>query len=71
MDYTPRDREDYGPSRSPELEGISLDGRLAVVYSKFDLGNGWEQFSHAYSYGLKEESALAIGINIIVYAITH
>jgi len=48
-----------------------VDGRLAVIYSKFDLGNGWEQFPHAYSYGVKESSALEIGTNVIVYAITH
>ncbi len=71
VEYTPRVREDFGPLDSPELEGISLDGRLAVVYSKFDLGNGWEQFPHAYSYGLKDESALRLGTNMLVYAVTH
>jgi hypothetical protein len=71
VDYTPRTREDFGQFDTPELEGITLDGRLAVIYSKFDLGNGWEQFPHAYSYGLKDESALQIGTNVIVYAITH
>lgn len=71
VDYTPRVREDFGPFDAPELEGITLDGRLAVVYSKFDLGNGWEQFPHAYSYGLRDESALKIGTNVIVYAMTH
>jgi len=71
VDYTPRVREDFGPFNSPELEGITIDGRLAVIYSKFDLGNGWEQFPHAYSYGLKDESALQIGTNVLVYATTH
>jgi len=71
VEYTPRVREDFGAFDNPELEGITLDGKLAVVYSKFDLGNGWEQFPHAYSYGLKDESALQIGTNVIVYAITH
>ena len=41
------------------------------MYSKFDLGNGWEQFPHAYSYGVKDEDALKIGTNVIVYAMTH
>jgi hypothetical protein len=71
VEYTPRVREDFGPFSSPELEGVTLDGRLVVIYSKFDLGNGWEQFPHAYSYGLKDESALAIGTNVLVYATTH
>jgi hypothetical protein len=71
VDYTPRVREDFGPFDSPELEGIIVDGKLAVVYSKFDLGNGWEQFPHAYAYGLKDDHALQIGTNAIVYAMTH
>ena len=71
VDYTPRVREDFGPMDSPGLEGIMVDNRVAVIYSKFDLGNGWEQFPHAYAYGLKDESALQIGANVLVYATTH
>ncbi len=71
VEYTPRTREDFGPMSEPELEGVSIDGRLAVIYSRFDLGNGWEQFPHAYSYGLKDESALRIGANALVFAVTH
>ena len=71
VDYTPRVREDFGPFDTPEIEAISIDGKVAVVYSKFDLGNGWEQFPHAYSHGLRDESALKVGTNVIVYAMTH
>ena len=56
---------------APDLEGVTIDGRLAVLYSRFDLGNGWEQFPHPYSYGLKDQSALQIGTNMLVYATTH
>jgi hypothetical protein len=69
--YTPRTREDFGDVSLPTLEGISLDGRLAVVYSRFDLGNGWEQFPHPYSYGYESEDALRLGTNLLVYAVTH
>lgn len=71
VEYTPRVREDLGSFDAPQLEGITIEGRLAAVYSRFDLGNGWEQFPHAYSYGLKDESALQIGTNMLVYAVTH
>jgi hypothetical protein len=71
VDYTPRVREDFGEFDAPELEGITIDGKLAVIYSRFDLGNGWEQFPHAYSYGLKDESALQVGTNVLVFAVTH
>ncbi len=71
VDYTPRTREDFGANNRPTLEGISLDGRLAVVYSRFDLGDGWEQFTHPYSYGYQQDDALKIGTNLLVYAVTH
>jgi hypothetical protein len=71
VQYTPRVAEDFGAIPGPMLEGISLDGRVAVVYSRFDLGNGWEQFPHPYSYGYLDQSALNIGTNVLVYAVTH
>ncbi|MGM0488490.1 MAG: DUF4159 domain-containing protein [Planctomycetota bacterium] len=70
-DYTARTREDFGELSTPALEGISLDGRLAVVYSRFDLGNGWEQFPHPYSYGYESDDALKLGTNLLVYAVMH
>lgn len=71
VDYTPRTYEDFGQLAGAALEGITLDGRLAVVYSRFDLGNGWEQFPHPYSYGLAVKPALELGTNVLVYAVTH
>jgi hypothetical protein len=71
VDYTPRVREDFGGINTPPLEGITIDNKLAVIYSRFDLGNGWEQFPHPYSYGLSDQSALQIGTNVIVFAVTH
>ncbi len=70
-EYTPRVLEDFGRLTAPELEGVTLDNRLAVIYSRFDIGNGWEQFPHAYSYGLSDDSALQIGANVLVFAVTH
>jgi hypothetical protein len=70
-EYTPRTYEDFGQLEKPELEAIMFEGKPGVIYSKFDLGNGWEQFPHAYAYGLKDKSALEIGTNILVYAVTH
>jgi hypothetical protein len=71
VQYTPRVAEDFGTLSGPSLSGISLDGRLAVVYSRFDLGNGWEQFPHPYAYGYSDKHALALGTNVIVTAVTH
>ena len=71
VEYTPRVREDYGPKNTPELHTYRLYDKLAIVYSPFDLGCGWEQFPHAYGYGYKSEDALKIGTNVIAYALTH
>ncbi len=71
VEYTPRVTEDFGPLESPELEAIMFDGKPAVIYSRFDIGSGWEQFPHPYAYGLKDKSALELGTNILVYAATH
>jgi hypothetical protein len=71
VEYTPRVTEDFGATNAPSLSGITLEGRLAVVYSRFDLGNGWEQFPHPYTYGYSDKDALALGTNIIVTAVTH
>jgi hypothetical protein len=71
VEYTPRVAEDFGAMNAPSLSGIALDGRLAVVYSRFDLGNGWEQFPHPYAYGYSDRDALEIGTNVIVSAVTH
>lgn len=71
VSYTPRVAEDFGSLATPQLHGITIDGRLAVVYSRFDLGNGWEQFPHPYAYGYSDKDALSIGTNVIVTAVTH
>jgi hypothetical protein len=71
VDYTPRVAEDHGNLHAPTLKAILLSGRPAVIYSRFDLGNGWEQFPHPYSYGYSDRDALAIGTNVVVYTVTH
>jgi hypothetical protein len=53
------------------LEGITVDGHLAVVYSKYDLGCGWELKPHPYGVGYESRSALRLGINTVLYSMTH
>ena len=69
--YTDLAKQEYGNITTPTLEGITRDGQLVVVYSRFALGNGWEQFNHPYSRGYSSTDALRIGINLVVYAMTH
>lgn len=71
VEYTPLVERDFGRTTAPTLEGISIDGKLAVVYSRFDLGDGWEMFPHPFSRGYASQDALKIGVNVLVYALTH
>lgn len=59
-----------GPSPLPLL-GIKVDGYYVVVYSPDDLGNGWEGEEHPYVDGIASEDSLRIGMNAIMYALTH
>jgi len=42
-----------------------------VIYSRFDFGCGWEGEDHPYAYGVAPGDALKLGINVILYAMTH
>jgi hypothetical protein len=51
--------------------GIFLGDRLAVFYSySSDLGNGWEDRETYHDSAALHESALRMGINLFVYAVT-
>jgi hypothetical protein len=68
---TPRAAATYADMTVPYLEGIEIDGTLRVLYSPLDLGNGWEGIPHPYARGYAERHALRIGVNAIVYALSH
>ena len=52
----------------PYLEGIEIDGRYAVVYSKYDLSCALERQSTVACTGYVTEDALRIAVNIVLYA---
>lgn len=54
---------------APALEGISIDGRLAVLYSPVGLACGWELAECPYCKGITTRDALALGVNILSYAL--
>jgi hypothetical protein len=55
----------------PLLEGVSLGGVLAVVYSPVGLGTQWDGMERPYAKCYASKDALRIGRNVIVYAMTH
>jgi hypothetical protein len=52
-----------------ELEGIKIDGRWVVVYSKYDIGCAIEGHKSADCMGYDKESALRIGSAAVLYAL--
>lgn len=55
----------------PKLEGISVGGDLRVIYSPFDLEAGWQGCEHPMARAYAPESAMQLGVNLIMYAMTH
>ena len=62
---------DEHPDGIPELEAVSVDNRIGIVYTRYDLGCGWNGQHCPGIAGLEPASARALGANIIVYALTH
>jgi hypothetical protein len=58
-------REQNGP---PRLEGIEVDGRLAVVFSPVDLSCALENSAVSQCTGYTRDDAIKIGTNVIMYS---
>jgi hypothetical protein len=56
---------------SPRLLGIEADGHYAVIYSPLGLAGGWEMSQCPYAWGCTDVSAIQLGQNVLMYAITH
>jgi hypothetical protein len=69
--YTPSALKDNPALETPEFYGLFLDGRLAVLYTPFDLMSGVNHESNAYAKGVASEDALRLVINTITYALSH
>lgn len=71
VEYTTAVRASFPGLEEPLLEGIEIDGRLSVVYSRFDIGNGWEGEERPFSLAVRSADARRLGVNIIVFCMTH
>ncbi len=52
----------------PLLEGLSIDGRLAVIYSPYDISCALQKQSTIACPGYLSEDAFRIAINVVLYA---
>ncbi len=71
VSYTPLVNSTFNNPKAPHLEGLEIDGGLRVVYSRFDLGCGWENEDHPFTKAYDAEDALKLGSNILVFFLTH
>ncbi|MGD9856903.1 MAG: DUF4159 domain-containing protein, partial [Planctomycetaceae bacterium] len=52
----------------PILEGLTVNGRLAVIYSKYDLSCALERQATSACAGYTTEDATRIAVNIVLYS---
>ncbi len=72
MGVTPALMEELGQaSIPPRLETLRLEGNIAILYSPFGLAGGWELSPSPYARAYNPASALPLGVNILMHAITH
>jgi hypothetical protein len=71
VDYTPLVLHEHPGINTPALEGISIENQLRVIYSPYGFVNGWSGAPNPYAREYVGNDALKLGINILVYAMTH
>jgi hypothetical protein len=69
--YTPAAAAARPGLTQPYLEGISLHGDVKVIYSPIDLETGWQGLNPPLARAYQPDDALKLGVNIIMYAMTH
>jgi hypothetical protein len=69
--YTPAVLKTHPKLKAPVLEGVSMKGSLAVIYSPFDIGCGWEGEECPFCRGIERRDALKLGASILLYVMTH
>jgi hypothetical protein len=71
VQYSPDVRRARPELTSPELWGVTLEGRLAVIYSPYSLSCGLSGPVFDGCWGLADEDARRVAANIVLYALTH
>jgi hypothetical protein len=69
--YSPMVRKNKPGLKAPCLEGISVGGKLVVIYSRYGVADGWQGEHCPYALCYEQSDALKLGLNILVYAMSH
>lgn len=70
-DYSPAVRKRFPDLEVPALEGVTIDGDLRVIYSRFDLAAAWLGCDYPLALCYNGESGVELGMNVLFYAMTH
>jgi hypothetical protein len=55
----------------PQLEGINIDGRWAVIFSPFDISCALESHEAVGCRGYTQEDAARLGLNVLMYSLNQ
>jgi hypothetical protein len=55
----------------PPIEAVTLDGRTAILYSKWDFSCGLEGANPYSALGYVDEDSKRLAINLFLYAISY
>ncbi|MFQ5805630.1 MAG: DUF4159 domain-containing protein [Phycisphaerae bacterium] len=69
--YKPAALAENPELRKPELWGLELEGRLALVYSPYSIGCGLDGHVCYNCRGYLDEDARKLTANVVLYALTH
>ncbi|OHB76107.1 MAG: hypothetical protein A2Z25_15795 [Planctomycetes bacterium RBG_16_55_9] len=72
VQYTPslvKSKSELGGQ--PYLLGVMINGDLRVIYSPYDLEAGWLEVQYPQMRGYESISAQRLGMNIVIYMMTH
>jgi len=64
-------RQNHPEMQTPQLLGITRGGVLSVIYSPIGLGTQWDGVERPFAKCYSSADGLRIGMNVIVYAMTH
>ena len=56
---------------NPRLEGVDVNGHMAVIYSPYGMAGGWEMSQSPYARGYDDVSSQRLGQNILMYSVTQ
>jgi len=55
----------------PKVECVDIKGHHSIIYSPYGLAGGWEMSQSPYGYSYDEAGSMALGENILLYAVTQ